>query len=101
MALEEVIIDCFGESCLQYHIAGNIGGDLNLVDWRFYEHTTKFKSDNYFSSTNVTSSCNLVGGALRILSPQTRNMAMFRYLEREHPACPAKVPSLSEEEAIE
>lgn len=32
------------------------------------------------------------------LSPRTRNMAMFRYLKRERPACPAKVPSLSEEE---
>ena len=44
-----------------YYIAGNIGGELNLVDWRFYAHTAKFKSANYFSSTNVTSSCNLVG----------------------------------------
>ena len=43
-----------------YHIAGNIGGELNLADWRFYKHTAKFKSANYFSSTNVTS-CNLVG----------------------------------------
>ena len=47
----------------------------------------------------MTSSCNLVDGALRILSPRTcNNMAMFRYLKREHPGCPAKVPSLSEEE---
>ena len=44
-----------------YRIAGNIGGGLNLVDWRFYKHTAKFKSANYFSSTNVTSSCSLVG----------------------------------------
>ena len=38
-------------------VAGNIGGELNLADWRFYEHTAKFKPANYFSSTNVTSSC--------------------------------------------
>ena len=41
-------------------IAGNIGGELNLVDCWFYDHTTKFKSANYFSTTNVTSSCDLV-----------------------------------------
>ena len=27
-----------------------------MADWRFYEHTAKFKSTNYFSSINVTSS---------------------------------------------
>ena len=30
------------------YIAGNIGGKLNFVDWRFYEHTAKFKSAKLF-----------------------------------------------------
>ena len=65
-----------------YDIAGNIGGELNLVDWLFYEHTVKFKSANYFSSTDVTSPCNL--GNRQI------NIRQFRF---SHPF-PSNPPNL-------
>ena len=39
----------------KYCIAGNIGGELNLADWRFWKQTTKLKSPIY--SLHVASHC--------------------------------------------
>ena len=38
-----------------YCIARNIGGELNLVDWRFWKQTAKLKSSNIYSP--LTSNC--------------------------------------------
>ena len=40
-----------------YHIAGNIGGELNLADWRFGKETARWNFANPFKSTIVTSDC--------------------------------------------
>ena len=35
------------DSALQYRMAGNIGGEFNLADWRMSERSAKFKSAKY------------------------------------------------------
>ena len=48
-----------------HRTAGNIGGELNLADWRFWKQTAKLKSANIYNilaDFNTLADWRIIGG---------------------------------------
>ena len=59
-----------------YRIAGNIGGELNLADWRFWKQAAKLKSANIYIVT---------------CAKTDRRFTMLRYFKRSRSSvCPSR-----------